>query len=91
MKYIVFTKRMKSLTIHVPIVFPNMLVHADVAKMLTCDIGPLAGYTADSAGECSTYGHDFMCAGESVTLRLAAKPARDQQLLHMADYGGLMS
>lgn len=91
MKYVVFVKRAKTITIHVPVVFPNMLVHADVAKMMTCDIGPLAGYKADSAGECSTFGHDFMCHGESTTLGLKAKPNRDSELLHMADYGGLMT
>lgn len=91
MKYIVFVKRAKALTIHVPVIFPNMLVHADVAKMLTCDIGPLAGYKADSAGECYTYGHDFMCHGESTTLRLKANPQRDSRLLYLADYGELMS
>lgn len=90
MKYIVFTKRGRLTTIHVPVVFPNMLVHADVAKMLTCDIGPLAGYKADSAGECSTFGHDFMCHGESTTLKIKSKPDRDKELLRMADYGGLM-
>jgi hypothetical protein len=85
-----FEKRTKGLIIRHPIIFPAQLVHADVAKMLTCDIGPLAGFKPISAGEVSLFRVDTV-NGSSSTLGLKADPKRDTYIISMNDYGGGMS
>ncbi|BAO53060.1 hypothetical protein KPP23_033 [Pseudomonas phage KPP23] len=49
MKYVMFEKRMSDGCSHkVPVIFPNTLVHDEVANALT--LGPLKGYIPCSAG-----------------------------------------
>lgn len=84
MKYVMFSKVGKTLTHHVPIIFPSTMVHADVAAA----IAPLLeGFEITSAGE--TNGNlGASCYGSSETLGLSADSERDSAVIAMNDYGG---
>lgn len=83
MKYVMFKKPFGQDTTHfVPIIFPNNLIHADVAKAM--QKGPLKGYEVHSAGEISPLGMD--CTGGSDTLGVKADPA-DTNRIQFNDYG----
>lgn len=86
MKYVMFKKVTGTLTIYHPVIFPNHLVHADIAQALTgYQVSPpLAGFTVDSAGEWN----GFECSGSSSTLGIDSKPERDTRIIAMNDYGG---
>lgn len=89
MKYIIFEKRMKTLTICHPIIFPNNLVHADIAQYLI--IGPLNGFKPIRAGEVTFMNGIAVCFGKSETLGLSSDPVRDSHIINMNDYGGGLS
>ncbi|QDB70627.1 hypothetical protein RSP_0048 [Pseudomonas phage RSP] len=85
MKYVMFEKRMSDGCSHmVPVIFPNTLVHDEVANALT--LGPLKGYIPCSAGEISPL--DMQPHGESTTLGLKADEERDETVIRLNDYGG---
>lgn len=81
-----FRKRLKALTVFHPVIFPNNLVHADVASDMLA--GSLKGYKADSAGSINLGFGIIQCYGESTTLGLKARPERDERIIKMNDYGG---
>ena len=83
MKYIMFKKPLGvDTTLYTPVIFPNALVHADVAKAML--EGPLEGHTVHSAGEISPLGME--CTGGSDTLGVKADPA-DTNRIQFNDYG----
>lgn len=82
MKYIVFKKMHGDMRRLTPIIFPNTLVHIDVAQTMMA--GPLKGWLPDSAGTYVPSSGD--CCEKSDTLGLAAKPDRDTLLIRMNDY-----
>lgn len=82
MKYVMFKKQFGDhLLQFVPVIFPNTLVHADVAEAMLP--GPLVGYEIHSAGEWT--GLD--ACGRSSTLNLSHDP-EDTTRIIMNDYGG---
>lgn len=86
MKYVVFKRQLRGLTVLHPVIFPNHLVHADVAEDLTKPGASLAGWKVDSAGSVSLF-MEPMCNGLSETLGVRSKPERDSRLIRMNDYG----
>lgn len=92
MKYIVLACRMTNdATLELPVVFPNNLVHREVADALVPCVQkhfPGKAVTVVSAGEISStvFGSD-MCHGRSDTLNMNSRGAEDDALLMMNDYG----
>lgn len=82
MKYVMFAIQVAGVTQNVPVVFPNSLVHADVAKALLA--GPLKGYTPVSAGEGLISSEALH--GKSTTLGLVARESLDTVILNTNDY-----
>lgn len=77
MKYVMF-KRGEH---YVPIIFPETLVHADVAEWMR--LGP--GYQVHSAGFISPL--SMKCHGRSESLGVESDPG-DTVRIRMNDYGG---
>lgn len=84
-----------NLTREIPLIFPELLVHKDMADLLTRslrrdlpdgrirEIKPVAaGFLSSVAIGSSAVD---VCHGESETLKLASRP-EDSQLIHMYDY-----
>lgn len=85
MKYIIIVRDLgRGTLVAYPILFPNMLVHADVAKNMLR--GELRGCKVDSAGFLSCIDHT--CYGRSESLNIDSKPERDSNIIQMLDYGG---
>lgn len=85
MKYIMFVRDMgHGMKVAYPIIFPNMLVHADVAKFV--HRGDLRDAILDSAGFIEQ--GIAKCYGRSESLNLDSKPKRDTDIIRMCDYGG---
>lgn len=93
MKYIVLQVSMFSdMTVEIPIVFPENLVHSVVAEGF---IGVLQKHYPEkvirpiAAGfVTSTVFGGQHCYGESETLKMSSRGGEDDRLLMMADYGG---
>lgn len=87
MKYVMFHKVIGSDTNYfVPIIFPNTLVHIEIADAMVAKGAPLEGFMPVSAGEISPL--DMECYGESTTLKMRADGERDTRIIRMSDYGG---
>lgn len=84
MKYVMFVRKIGTMEYAYPIIFPDVLVHADVAKFM--HRGDLRDAHLDSAGFISPIAME--CHGRSESLNLDSKPARDTQVIRMSDYGG---
>lgn len=84
MKYVIFRKEMDTVNVEYPVIFPNYLVHADVAAAMTATGAPLDGFKPVAAGEYN----GFACSGESSTLGLKSREEEDAHIIHSADYGG---
>lgn len=85
MKYIVLKVKIDAtLSVELPVVFPNILVHANVAKALQA-LPELKGASVVGAGE---YTHtEGACSGESTSLGIKSRGDVDELLLTMSDYG----
>jgi len=99
MKYIVLTVTQppkgdeSPFVMRYPIVFPNNMVHAHVAKvnsLLLEMMFPKATVTATSAGECNSMAFGGELYGESTSLNVKSKGQEDTNLLKMCDYGAGM-
>lgn len=88
MKYILFEVAVKKdLTLNIPFVFPNVLVHQDAAEHLqhllcmtfdTPEVKPVsAGFFNTLTGQ---------CGGRSESMGLESRP-QDSDLVRLADYG----
>lgn len=87
MKYIVLQGTKGSMTLELPIIFPNHLVHADVAGvLLDSEILPPGKWSVVSAGE-FTPSAVHICCGHSETLNIGSRGTVDELLISMHDYG----
>ena len=68
-KYIIFDTDLLT-----PVVFPDTLIHVDVAKAL--------GYPVISAGFCEIIGDKYECYGESVSLNVKSRYREDSEILN---------
>lgn len=87
MKYVVMQVKTSSqgdLVLELPIIFPDVLVHADVAKAIAGIPGITA--TAVSAGFMSSLDLEPVCNGKSETLNLKSRGQADTGLIRMIDY-----
>lgn len=95
MKYIVIGAKVSDQTrVEIPIVFPNIMVHADMAdrvkNILVCEHN-FQEVEVMSAGDVSFSLGQPVCSGKSETLDVSSRPG-DSDLLRMYDYtGGLVS
>lgn len=86
MKYIILYDEIRDQ--HIPLIFPDMLVHADVAKSITRAL-PNPTYPV-AAGEISVGILGYECHGFSETLKLQSRP-QDASIINSMDYcHGLM-
>lgn len=83
MKYIMFKREENDLSKLIPIIFPNDLVHADVAKALQESV--LKGHSIVSAGSISPL--NWQAKGRSETLDVRSNPIVDSHVIKMNDYG----
>ncbi|RKR83219.1 hypothetical protein BDD43_3421 [Mucilaginibacter gracilis] len=87
MKYIMINQKMDNgMVAKMPIIFPNLLVHADMAELcldLVKKMWPDKECTVVNAGEISV--RDVMTGSESTTLKLRAHPL-DGRIISMIDY-----
>ena len=94
MKYIVVSVRRGTSIMEFPIIFPEVLVHADMAVSLSPmflrmfpdadEIKPI------SVGDFSSYGMMIQPSGESETLKLKSR-REDRELIAMCDYGSVFA
>jgi hypothetical protein len=92
MKYVVMKVRIKGgMDMELPVVFPNSLVHKDMADALRMVIHESLDNVVHtepvSAGEVSLFGTGLNCSGYSETLNLHSRGSRDSTLLVGCDYG----
>lgn len=88
MKYIVLKVRIGQDYREMPFVFPNIMVHADAADAMMSVLGINHGWESEviAAGEVSFFSGGPNCGGESTTLKVKSRWAKDDQLLRMHDY-----
>ena len=87
MKYIVLSQEIgANLIREVPIIFPNYLIHAEVAEAIIKGCSGFSGAKAVSAGECSSTDLNPKCHGKSTTLNVESRGEEDSQLFPMYDY-----
>lgn len=81
MKYIMFEVKSGDIKRKVPIIFPSMLVHSEIAKAL-CKVSGLSSRIV-GAGELSIITDG--CYGKSTTLKIGCKP-NDTKIINNYDY-----
>lgn len=93
MKYIVMQVKSKKVgTLEIPFLFPEIVVHSDMAKAAA---HLLRGQFQDgvivpiSAGFFCSPDLDIVCHGKSESLNLESRPKVDSQLIMMSDYGSI--
>lgn len=84
MKYIMFKGQIGDMTKLIPVIFPNDLVHKDVADAL--QQGALKNTTIHSAGFINPL--NLKPEGGSETLNINSDPEVDEIVIKMNDYGG---
>lgn len=82
MKYVMMQWAEKDIVFEYPILFPNTLVHADVAEAMKSVI---PGAVVISAGDLSSTTFHGHCSGESTSLGLKSRP-QDTEILKYHDY-----
>ena len=87
MKYIVFEKTILGMKQEIPIIFPNLLVHLDVAKALT-KVVETSRIVA--AGEFSSLDIDAEVGGKSTSIGIKSRGKKDEILIAYCDYTGGM-
>lgn len=91
MKYIVMRAEVNDeMALELPIIFPDILVHADVAKCVGWMMQEQfkAPVKAISAGFLNSIEFDGICYGKSESLGLSSRGSVDEKLIKMCDYGG---
>jgi len=87
MKYIVLQIRNGETVREWPIIFPDMIVHSDIANVIQKH---LYLQNQDSrviaAGLVSFFGSQVRCFGESETLNIESRGNEDAKLIKMFDY-----
>ncbi|QNX16012.1 hypothetical protein IC793_00910 [Acinetobacter seifertii] len=84
MKYIMFKQEREELVELIPVIFPNKLVHKDVADALM-QTPPFKDCSVQSAGSISLL--NLEANGHSETLNVASNPRTDSFIIKMNDYG----
>lgn len=69
----------------VPIIFPNFLVHSEVAKYLGHMLNRVHDWKNEPASAGDIHFSDVTCSGKSETLKLVSNPA-DADLIESYDY-----
>ncbi len=93
MKYIVMRVQPKNstLTMEVPFLFPELLVHSMIAEHMTAALAahfPESTIEPISAGFVSSFAAEDECYGKSDSLKLESRP-EDGRLISMCDYGSM--
>lgn len=91
-KYIVFGVVNGSLKLEIPIIFPEICVHALVAKSTIAALKKHwkgATITPVAAGLVSSMDLLVECTGKSESMDLASRGEVDSQLIRMSDYGSI--
>lgn len=86
MKYIVLRLEDPRGTIEVPITFPEMLVHSDVAMAIRRGCEGMGRAQVVGAGFFSSTGMGIECHGKSESLNVASRGKEDSKLFPMYDY-----
>jgi hypothetical protein len=91
MKYVVMEVKMPAGSKEFPIIFPDVLIHADVAnKISLLLISQFPGWKNKpiSAGFIPSLSLDeLVCIGRSESLNLDSRGEIDEQLMFMSDHG----
>lgn len=82
MKYIMMKSQIGGITRKIPIIFPDILVHQDVAEAIR-RLPQMRMSEPDSAGFIQM--HNISCHGESETLHITAKD-EDSDIISTMDY-----
>lgn len=85
MKYIVLQSKTNGITRELPIIFPDLMVHANVAQALLA-LPEMKGFKAVSAGALSCMDLRPKCHGDSFSLKLKSREEVDNALIYMMDY-----
>lgn len=87
MKYVVLRHEGKALTRDIPFIFPNELVHQDVAVAMQRHLAKdheLDTYAVSAGDFCPITG---ICSGGSETLDMESRGDEDTRLIAAIDYG----
>jgi hypothetical protein len=88
MKYVVLKVVNKGIERGIPIVFPDLLIHSEVAKQMQHMM--LISHSMEtevvSAGFLSLFGTKPECSGNSESLGIKSRGEQDDQLITMYDY-----
>lgn len=87
MKYIVL-KTENMIGRELPIIFPSILVHSDVAELMQTHISMTTRTKTKvvSAGEINLFGGEVLCSGKSTTLNISSRKDIDEELIKMYNY-----
>lgn len=71
-----------------PIIFPDMMVHSDVAESMQLHVIRFHDERSRvvAAGSISFFGGNVLCSGESETLGIESRGSEDEKLIKMFDY-----
>ena len=81
--YIIFKKEIGGVVRELPVIYPDMLSHSDVAKSMSVVPG-MKGFTPVSAGQLQLVAES--CSGQSRTLNLSSREDDDQRLINSFPY-----
>ena len=84
MKYIIFTKLIGDLPQEIPILFPNELVHLEVAKALVKVVGTSKIVAAGEFNSMQINSEGFH--GKSVSIGIKSRGPRDGVMISLVDY-----
>lgn len=88
MKYIILEIKNGDTKREWPIIFPDMMVHSEVANIMQQHIEFVNAMPCKriAAGSVSFFGGEVRCYGESETLNLESRGVEDEKLIKMFDY-----
>lgn len=88
MKYIIVQIRNGDIVCEWPIIFPDMLVHRQIAETIKWHLVRYHDQDARivAAGSASFFGGKVRCFGESETLNVESRGNEDVKLIKMFDY-----
>lgn len=90
MKYIILKRKFAGCEQEIPIIFPNYLVHKDIATALLNSLS-LSKCEVVSAGECNSLDLSVIKDSKSDTLNLVSRKD-DEKIIQMHDYlAGIVS
>jgi hypothetical protein len=85
MKYIVLKQNFNGIIREISIIFPNELVHSEVARLFQEHYPEFIGRSeVISAGDINV--GDVECAGKSTSLKIKSREKNDEDLINTVDY-----